>query len=288
MWSLLSWWRFDRHFLPVYFWFILSFFHRVVQVLPALALETLRKSGPLTVISNHEGPLGYSEEGPELSVPCGLSQTEPHPIPPHPQVEGPHPAPSLFLCMQGDLGRLSTGLLSTSRFHFWRHLVLHRSPSQLSDLSLHFPAETSVCCSRHLDLGITQVLDLPTVSDPRAPPSGHDLQSFLSSPPLLSQCLSSSIFQTPCLLSFWCLSGSLTVPCAFILSFTSSLAPLWTAPSPGSLVPLPPDWGLSRCPHARPLPPGCQMLRGLAGWGYCSRLVATVRSLLLFHLLRDT
>ena len=97
---------------------VLSFFHRVVQVVPALALETLRKSGHLIGISNHERPLGYSEEGPELSVPRGLSQTEPRLIPSHPQVEGPCPTPALFLYMQGGLGCLSTGLLSTSCFHF--------------------------------------------------------------------------------------------------------------------------------------------------------------------------
>lgn len=39
-------------------------FHRVVQVAPALDLETLRKLGPLTVLSNHEELPGYSEDGP--------------------------------------------------------------------------------------------------------------------------------------------------------------------------------------------------------------------------------
>lgn len=41
---------------------------RAVQAVLALDLETLRKLGPLTVISNPGKPPGYSEDGPELNL----------------------------------------------------------------------------------------------------------------------------------------------------------------------------------------------------------------------------
>lgn len=85
-------------------------------MVPALDLGTLRKSGPLTEISNHEELLGYSEEGLELKLPCGLPQAESHPALPHSgwrhKLSDPTPPPSLFLCVQGDLAYLSTGFLS--------------------------------------------------------------------------------------------------------------------------------------------------------------------------------
>lgn len=129
-------------------------FHRVVQADPALDLETLRKLGPLTVVSNHERLPGYGEGGPSWNY---------HVASPQPSPTGPAP-----LWVGPQVGQ---------------HCPATPSPSRtvslaFSDLSLHLSAETS---SAHPGPVTTHILAISGHNEPSCPLSPALLPCFLTS-----------------------------------------------------------------------------------------------------------
>lgn len=130
---------------------------------------------------------------------------------------------------------------------------LQKAPSALADTwTWHYPGARPCYSLRHQS---------PTLW-PRPP-----VLSFFSSSPIsvLVFLQTSDPLSSALLMPLWFSDSALRLHSQLHLLTRPSLT---RSCPPGSVVLLPPVWGPSRCPHARPLPPGCRMLRGSAGGGF--------------------